>query len=83
MQQREQITSREAAAILGCNVATVNRMAKDGRLPLAGKLPGLRGHNLFNRTVVELIAKDRLRSELAELATKQRRHRELVEAKSA
>jgi hypothetical protein len=65
MQQSEQITSREAAAIIGCDIATVNRMAKDGRLPRMGKLPGLRGHNLFNRTVVELVAEQR-RRQLAE-----------------
>lgn len=65
MQQSDQITSREAAAILGCDVATVNRMAKAGKLPRTGKLPGLRGHNLFSRTVVELIAQQR-RREMAE-----------------
>lgn len=61
MQQSEQITSREAAAILGRNVATVNRWAKKGKLPVATKLPGIRGHNLFNRTVIELIAEQRKR----------------------
>lgn len=61
MQQSEQITSREAAVILGRNVATVNRWAKKGKLPVAGKLPGIRGHNLFNRTVIELIAEQRKR----------------------
>ena len=63
MQQSDQITSREAAAILGCDVATVNRMAKKGTLPRIGKLPGLRGHNLFSRTVVELVAEQRRREE--------------------
>jgi hypothetical protein len=68
MHQSDQITSREAAAILGCDVATVNRMAKNGRLPRLWKLPGLRGHNLFSRTVVELVAEQR-RRELAEASS--------------
>lgn len=63
MHQSDQITAREAAAILQCNVSTINRMAKDGRLPPVAKLPGLRGHNLFSRTFVEHLARQRERQE--------------------
>ncbi len=48
--------STEAAKILGCDRATVNRMAADGRLPIVRKLPGLRGPNLFERVDVERLA---------------------------
>lgn len=65
MHHSDQITAREAAALLGCSVATVNRMAKDGRLPTVGKLPGLRGHNLFSRTVIQLIAAQQKANERA------------------
>ena len=61
MPQDDQITAREAAALLGCNVATVNRMARDGRLRLIKKLPWLTGPNIFSRTDVEALA-----AELAE-----------------
>lgn len=63
MPHSEQITAREAAALLGFSVATVNRMASDGRLPLARKLPGLRGHNLFDRAAIEYIARQQDREE--------------------
>lgn len=63
MHHRDQITAREAAALLGCSVATVNRMAKDGRLPVVGKLPGLRGNNLFDPRDVELVKLRRERQE--------------------
>lgn len=65
MHHRDQITAREAAALLGCSVATVNRMATDGRLPPVAKLPGLRGNNLFDRRDVEMV---KLRREKAEAA---------------
>jgi excisionase family DNA binding protein len=64
MHNEEPLTSSEAAEILGVSVATVNRMAADGRLALVHKFPGIRGPNLFERADVL-----RLRDELAEAAS--------------
>ena len=49
------ITAAEAASILGVKQATVNKWALDGRLPVAQKLPGLRGANLFDPEDVEAL----------------------------
>jgi excisionase family DNA binding protein len=53
--QRPLLTSAEAAAILGVEQPTVNKWAAEGRLPVAMKLPGLRGHNLFRPEDVEAL----------------------------
>jgi len=49
------IPTNEAAKLRGVSVATINRWAKDGTLPVAAKGPGLRGPNLFNRSDVEAL----------------------------
>jgi excisionase family DNA binding protein len=64
MHNDEPLTSTEAAEILGVSVATVNRMATDGRLALVHKFPGLRGPNLFERANVL-----HLRDEMAKAAS--------------
>lgn len=51
------IGSREACQILqNIDRATLSRWVKDGKLPLAGKLPGKNGAMLFNRDDVERLA---------------------------
>lgn len=52
----EVLTTAEAAAVLGCSVPTVTRMARDGRLVMLRKLPGLRGDRLFERSEVDRAA---------------------------
>lgn len=47
------LTSPEVAEMLGKPIRQVQRMAKAGRLPVALKLPGLKGRYLFSRQVVE------------------------------
>lgn len=47
------LTTAEVAAVLGRPIATVNRWARTGRLPVAGKLPGRTGANLYRRADVE------------------------------
>lgn len=49
----ELLTTRQVAERRGVTVATVNRWADTGRLPIAQKLPGLTGANLFNPADVE------------------------------
>jgi hypothetical protein len=53
------ITTQQAAQILGWNVATVNKQAKAGRLPVALKVPGRTGANLFRRDEIERLATER------------------------
>jgi excisionase family DNA binding protein len=55
----ELITTAEAAPILGLTVATVNKRAAAGRLPVAHKLPGLTGAYLFRRDEIEAEAQRR------------------------
>lgn len=51
------IGSRDACQILhNIDRATLSRWVKDGKLPLAGKLPGKNGAMLFNREDVERLA---------------------------
>lgn len=50
------VTTAEAAEILRCSVPTVTRMARDGRLVVLRKLPGLRGDRLFERSEVDRAA---------------------------
>jgi len=61
----QQLTSREAAAILDCSVWTVNRLAASGGLKHSQKLPGLRGQWLFRRTDVERLAASRAKAKAA------------------
>ena len=46
------LTTRQVAERLGKSVATVKRMAADGRLPHAVKVPGDTGAYLFERHVI-------------------------------
>ncbi len=48
------ITTAQVATILGKDVRTVHRMADNGRLPPALKVPGRTGALLFDRDVVEM-----------------------------
>lgn len=47
------LTTADAADLTGWSVPTIRRMAEDGTLPVAVKLPGLRGARLFERSAVE------------------------------
>lgn len=49
------LTTSEVAELLGKPLRTVQRMAKQGRLPAAQKLPASNGTYLFSREVVELV----------------------------
>lgn len=49
------LTTAEVADRLGWSIAKVNRKAAVGVLPVAQKLPGLTGANLFDRADVELL----------------------------
>lgn len=49
------LTTAEVAALLGTSVATVNRWAAAGKLPVAHSLPGIRGARLFDRSDVEAL----------------------------
>lgn len=53
MSKTDLIPTAEAARILRVNVRTVHRMAADGRLKIAVRIPGLRGPCLFERADVE------------------------------
>ena len=50
------MTVGEVAARLGVSIRTVHRMAEDGRLRAATKLPGPKGAWLFERADVERFA---------------------------
>lgn len=52
------LTTAEAAKMIGRTVATVNRWAIDGRLPVAQKLPGTTGANLFRPVDVRRLLTD-------------------------
>ena len=41
------LTTAQVASHLGVSIATVNRWAKSGRLPVAAKVPGRTGPNLY------------------------------------
>ena len=53
------VTTAEAAQMLGVSVATVNRRADKGEIPVAAKAPGKRGARLFRREDVQALAKER------------------------
>lgn len=54
-----QVTTAEAATILGSSVWSVRRLVQAGALEPTMKLPGLRGAFLFSRSDVEAIASER------------------------
>lgn len=49
----ELMTTSQVAELRNANIATVNRWARNGELPVAMKLPGRNGANLFRRSDVE------------------------------
>ena len=49
------VTTAAVAALAGVDVATVNRWARKGRLPVAIKVPGFTGANLYHRADVEAL----------------------------
>ena len=51
--QPDLINSQEAAAILGWNVRRVNRAVVAGQIPVALRVPGYNGANLFRREAIE------------------------------
>ncbi len=53
------LTTTDVAELLGIRVRTVQRLAQDGELPHAQKLPGVRGGYLFDRGTVELFKRQR------------------------
>lgn len=53
---QEFLSTAEVARILGVSVATVNRRAADGILPVAHKLPTRVGANLFRRKDIDRVA---------------------------
>lgn len=50
------LTTAEAASLLDVSIATVNRMADQGKLREAKKFPGIRGARLYKRRDVEALA---------------------------
>lgn len=57
------ISTAEAASILDRPVATINRMAIDGRLPVAVQMPGRTGARLYRRAdVLALVPTQRVAS---------------------
>lgn len=61
------LTSSEVSRLLRVSLSTVARMAEDGRLTVAQRLPGRRGAFLFARSAVDayLAEQDRKWSEQA------------------
>ena len=53
------IGTAEASRIAGRTVATINRWAASGLLPVAVQLPGRTGARLFKRRDVERLARER------------------------
>ena len=49
------VTTAEVAAQTGWSVATINRWADSGVLPVAVKAPGLRGARMFRQSDVDKI----------------------------
>lgn len=52
------IFTSEVAKILRCDVRTVHRMVRKGRLIPTAKTPGLRGAYLFSRSDVAALLED-------------------------
>ena len=51
--EAELLSTAEAAALLGKSIATINRWADSGALPVAVKAPGIRGARFFAAAEVE------------------------------
>lgn len=50
------MSTAEAAERLGISVATLNRWAKNGRVPVAVQAPGRTGTRMFDSAVIEALA---------------------------
>lgn len=59
------LTTAEVADLLGRTIATVNRQAASGVLPVAHKLPTRTGANLFRREDIERIAAEQRAASVA------------------
>lgn len=57
MHNKRLLSTRAAADIVGCSVATISRYARLGDLPTAEKDPGLRGARWFRRSDVRALAR--------------------------
>ena len=57
MADADRMTTEQVARRLGVTIRTVVRMAADGRLPVAFKVPGRTGTYLFDPQVVEMYAR--------------------------
>lgn len=53
------IMSAEAADILGVQQRQLNRMVRRGEIPVVAKLDGATGPRLFDRAVIERLARER------------------------
>jgi hypothetical protein len=51
------LTSAQVAERLGCDIRTVHRHHKAGKLPAAMRVPGYKGALLFDPEVVDLLGK--------------------------
>jgi excisionase family DNA binding protein len=71
----EPVTTAQAAERLKCDVSTIIRMAKDGRLTPSLKFGGLRGPYLFEAAEVERVA--------AELAAEARARADALSGEAA
>ena len=49
----ELLTTAQVSELTGLSVTHINRMALDGRLPIAQKLPGRTGAYLFDRAAIQ------------------------------
>lgn len=63
IEQDELLTSTQAGAILGRSGRTVTRMADAGKIPVAQRLPGPNGANLYRRSDVEALLASSARGE--------------------
>lgn len=52
------LTTAETADLFGKSVPTINRWAASGRIPVAQKLGGRRGAYLFDRVVIQDLARE-------------------------
>lgn len=59
MHQKDLIGTREASSILGVDRGTLNRWAARGDVPVAYKVSGATGSNLFSRHDIEKFAQAR------------------------
>jgi excisionase family DNA binding protein len=62
MADADRMTTSQVAERLGVTIRTVVRMAVDGRLPAAFKVPGKTGTYLFDRQVVEMFARQAVKA---------------------